>query len=121
MPNKPHQNTLHLLHAHIHRRSHGRVEHPCWNVPPATFLLQVIETLEDDTFTRGQTVSNIGEIITKFMGMYQIYSLVAAHQHVCTMPEAAAVLYGLGWCVAARNLSRCCASTRWRLDRNAGV
>jgi hypothetical protein len=34
-------------------------------MPPTTFLLQVMQTLEDDTFPMGETVSDVGEIVTK--------------------------------------------------------
>jgi hypothetical protein len=34
------------------------------------FLLQGMETLEDDTFTAGETVSNIGEVVTRITGIH---------------------------------------------------
>jgi hypothetical protein len=46
------------------------VEHARRHIPPTTFLLQVIETLEDDTFTVGKTVSHIGEVVTRVMSIH---------------------------------------------------
>ena len=52
-PNQSHQNTLHFLNAHVHMLNHSPVEHASRHIPPPTFLLQGIETLEDDTFHDG--------------------------------------------------------------------
>ena len=59
MPDKPYENTLHFLHAHIHILDHSSVEHSCWHIPPTTFLLEIVETLQDNAFTVGKTISNI--------------------------------------------------------------
>src|SRR5262249_57259542 len=68
MPNESYQNTLHFLNAHIHMLNHSPVEHPCRNIPPPTLLLQVVETLQNDTFPVGETVSDVGKIITWITG-----------------------------------------------------
>jgi hypothetical protein len=62
MSDQPYEDTLHFLNAHVYVLNHCSVQHSCGNIPPPTFLLQVIETLEDDAFPVGETVSNIGEI-----------------------------------------------------------
>jgi hypothetical protein len=59
LTNKTHENTLHLLNAHVHMLDHTPVQHPRRNIPPTAFLLEVIKTLEDDAFAVGETVSNI--------------------------------------------------------------
>src|SRR5215813_15527350 len=70
MPNQSHQNTLHFLYAHIDMLNHSPVEHSRGNIPPTTFLLQVIEALEDDAFPVGETVSNVGKIVTRITGRH---------------------------------------------------
>jgi hypothetical protein len=42
--------------------AHTSIQHSYRYIPPPTFLLQVVEALEDDMFPLGETVSNIGEI-----------------------------------------------------------
>ena len=68
MSDQPHQNTLHFLNTHVHILNNRSIEHSCGHMSPATFLLEVIETLEDDTFPVGETVSNIGEVVTRITG-----------------------------------------------------
>src|SRR5262245_6114238 len=63
-PNQPHQDTLHLLYTHVHILNHSSIEHTRRNIPPPTLLLQVVEALENDTFPVGETVSNIGKMLT---------------------------------------------------------
>src|SRR5712691_4984260 len=70
MSDQPYQDTLHFLNGHVYMLNHTPVEHPCRHIPPTTFLLQGVETLQDDTFPVGQTVSNIREIVTRVMSMY---------------------------------------------------
>src|SRR6266700_3270228 len=41
------------------------VQHSCWDISPTAYLPQVIETLEDDAFPLGETVSNVGKIVTR--------------------------------------------------------
>jgi hypothetical protein len=65
MPDQPYQNTLQFLNAHIDMLNHSPVQHSRRNIPPPTFLLQVMKTLEDDAFPVGETVSNIGKIGTR--------------------------------------------------------
>jgi hypothetical protein len=48
MPNQPYQDTLHFLNAHIDMLNHTPVEHSCRHIPPTTFLLQIIETPQND-------------------------------------------------------------------------
>jgi len=56
--------------------NHSSVQHCRRDIPPTTFLLQVIETLEDDTFPAGKTVSNIGEIVTGVAVIHGKFSLL---------------------------------------------
>src|SRR5215813_10326598 len=78
MPDQPCQNILHFFNAHIDMLNHSPVEHPCRHIPPPTFLLQVVETLEDDTFPMGEPVSDVWEIITWIMGRhrYRLFDVV---------------------------------------------
>jgi len=46
----------------------GCLEYSCQNIPPPTFLLQIIETLEDYAFPMGETVFHIWEIVTRVTG-----------------------------------------------------
>jgi len=64
------QNTLHFLNAHVTMLNHSPVQHSRRNIPPPTFLLQVVKALQDDTFPMGETVSNIGEIVTRVTGRH---------------------------------------------------
>jgi hypothetical protein len=67
IPDQPHQDSLHFLNAHIDMLNHAPVQHSRRDIPPTTFLLQVIETLENNTFPMGETVSNIREVVTRVM------------------------------------------------------
>ena len=58
MSDQPHQDTLHFLNAHIDMLNHSPIEHSCRDIPPPAFLLQGIQTLENDTFSMGETVSD---------------------------------------------------------------
>jgi hypothetical protein len=80
----------HLLHTlstsdHNSQRDHGRhidmlhhstIKHSRRHIPPTTFPLQVIETLQDDAFPVGETVSDVGEIGTRLRGTHVRFSLV---------------------------------------------
>jgi hypothetical protein len=79
MSDQPYQNTLHFLNAHIDMLNHSSVQHPCRHIPPPSFPLQVIETLEDDAFTMSETVSNIWERVTRVMAMHRsmLFALVS--------------------------------------------
>src|SRR6266446_2061919 len=70
MSDQPHQNTLHLLNTHIDMLNHSPVEHARRDMSPPAFLLQGVETLKDDTFPAGETVSNIGEVVTRVTGIH---------------------------------------------------
>jgi hypothetical protein len=70
MPYQSYQNTLHLINTHIHMLDHTSVEHACGNMPPTAFLLQVIETLQDDAFTVGETVSDVWQILMRITVMH---------------------------------------------------
>jgi hypothetical protein len=59
MPDQSYQNALHFFDAHVYILDHSSVEHPSGNIPAIAFLLQGVETLQDDAFTVGETVSNI--------------------------------------------------------------
>jgi hypothetical protein len=65
LPDQSSQNALHFLHAHIDMLDHRSVDHPCGNIPPTAFLLEVMETREDDAFLVGETVSNIRKIFPR--------------------------------------------------------
>jgi hypothetical protein len=47
------------------------IEHPRRHIPPTTFVLQVIETLEDDAFPMSETVSDVGELVTRVAAMHR--------------------------------------------------
>ena len=70
MSNEPYQDTLHFLNTHIHMLNYTAIQHSCRHIPSPSFLLQVIETLEDDTFTVSDTVSNIEEVVTRLTAMH---------------------------------------------------
>jgi hypothetical protein len=76
IPDQPYQNTLHFFNAHIDILNHSSIEHSRRNIPPLTFLLQIIETLEDDTFPVGETVSDVGEVVMRVLAVHQWFSLV---------------------------------------------
>src|SRR5215510_7987290 len=63
--NQPYQHALHFLHAHIDMLNHSSIEHSRRNIPPTTFLLQVVETLQNDTFPVGETVSDVWKIVAR--------------------------------------------------------
>jgi hypothetical protein len=65
MPNQSHQNGLQFLNGHVHMLSHSPVQHSRRDIPPTTFLLQGVETLENNALPVGETVANIGEIRTR--------------------------------------------------------
>jgi hypothetical protein len=69
--NQPHQNALHFLNTHVHMLNHSPIQHARRNIPPPTLLLQVVETLENDAFPLGETVSDVGEIVTRVMGRHR--------------------------------------------------
>src|SRR5438093_6937213 len=56
--------------------NHSSVEHSCGDIPPSSFLLQGIETLEDDSFPDGKTVFHIWEIVTGVTSTHMEFSLV---------------------------------------------
>jgi hypothetical protein len=68
--NQSHQNTLHVLNAHIDVLDHSPVGHCCGNMPPTTFLLEVSKALQDDAFTVGESVSDVWQVITRITAMH---------------------------------------------------
>jgi hypothetical protein len=71
MSDQPHQNTLHFRDGHVHMLNHSSVPHFCRYIryiPPPTCLRQVIETLEDNVFPMGETVSDIRKIVMRITG-----------------------------------------------------
>ena len=46
------------------------VEYSCGNISPPTLLLQVVETLQNDALPVGETVSNVGKIVTRITGRH---------------------------------------------------
>src|SRR6266446_1224170 len=95
MSDQPHQNTLHLLNTHVHMFNHSPVKHARRNIPPPAFLLQSIETLEDNTFTMGETVSNIGEVVTRVTDRH---IRASPYRHAETM--ATMLVWSSGYTVA---------------------
>jgi hypothetical protein len=75
MSDESYQNTLHFLHAHIDILDHTPIKHSCRHMPPTAFLLERIETLQDNAFTGGETVSYIREIVMKVTGRHVPCSL----------------------------------------------
>jgi hypothetical protein len=76
MSDEPHKDTLHFLNAHLRILDDSPVQPSRRDMPPAAFLLQGIETLEEDTFLLGETVSEVWEIITRVTGTHVEFSLV---------------------------------------------
>jgi hypothetical protein len=70
MSDEPNKNALHFLHAHVYMLNHSSVQHSRRDIPPPTFLLQVVETLQNYTFPVGETVSNVGEIVTRITAIH---------------------------------------------------
>jgi hypothetical protein len=56
--------------------NHSSIEHARRHIPPPTLLLQGMETLEDDAFPVGETVSNIGEVVARVMSIHVRFFLV---------------------------------------------
>jgi hypothetical protein len=50
--------------------NHSPIEHPYRNIPPTTFLLQVIQTLKNDMFPMGEPVSEVGKKVTGVTGRH---------------------------------------------------
>jgi hypothetical protein len=74
MSDQPHQDALHCLNAHIHILDDRSIKYPCGNMSPPAFLLQVIQTFQDDTFRVGKTVSDVWEIGTRVMDIHVKFS-----------------------------------------------
>jgi hypothetical protein len=70
MSDEPYKDTLHFRNAHVHILDDSPVQHSCGHIPPTTFLLQVVETLQNDTFPVGEPVSNVGKFLTKITGRH---------------------------------------------------
>jgi len=64
-------------------------------MPPPTFLLQVIETLENNTFPMGETVFHIREIVTRVTARH---GQVPLYRHAETM--ATMLVWSSGYTVA---------------------
>jgi hypothetical protein len=56
--------------------NHTPIQHPCGNIPPPAFPLQVSKTLEDNAFPVSETVSDVGEIVTRITVGHQQFSFV---------------------------------------------
>jgi hypothetical protein len=59
-----------IKHALVLILAHTSIQHTRRHILPTTFLLQGMKTLEDNTFPMGETVSNIGEVVTRVMGRH---------------------------------------------------
>jgi hypothetical protein len=85
MPDEPHKNALHLVNTHIHAFHHTPVQHPRWDVPTTTLLLQFFEAPEDDSFTMGETVLHIWQIITTIMVRHMRFFPRLSAEDIATM------------------------------------
>jgi len=56
--------------------NHSSIEHARRHIPPPAFLWQVRESLEDDAFSVGEPVSNIGEVVARVMSIHVRFFLV---------------------------------------------
>jgi hypothetical protein len=70
IPDQPYQNALHFLNAHIDMLNHSPIQHARGDIPPTSFLLQVVETLQNDAFPMGETVTNVWKIVARIMGRH---------------------------------------------------
>ena len=75
LPNQPYQDALHLLDAHINILDYTSVKHTRWHVSATTFLLERVQTLQDDPFSMCQTVSHVREILMRVTGRHVWFSL----------------------------------------------
>ncbi len=80
MSDKPYQDTLHFINRHIHILDYTPVEHARWHMPVTALFLQCTEALQDDSFTVGETISHIGEIVTRVAVIHNRSSYPRAHQ-----------------------------------------
>jgi hypothetical protein len=64
LPDQPYKYALPFLNAHIHILDDRCIKHACRHMSPPTCLQQGMQTLEDDAFPMGETVSDVGEIVT---------------------------------------------------------
>ncbi len=56
--------------------NHTPVEHARWHMPVTALLLQCTEAPQNDSFTVGETVSDIGEIVTRVAVTHVRFSVV---------------------------------------------
>src|SRR5215831_18819446 len=68
--------------------NHSSIEHSRKHIPPPSFLLQVIQTLENDTVPMGETVLHIRKRVTK---------VTARHVHVPLYRHAETMATMLVW------------------------
>jgi hypothetical protein len=59
-----------IKHALVLILAHTSIQHSRRDIPPTTFLLQGVETLQDNTFPMGETVSDIRKIVTRVTGRH---------------------------------------------------
>src|SRR6266581_1957835 len=85
MSDQPHQDTLQFLNAHIHILNHTAVKHSCRHIPPTAFLLQVIETLQDDTFSTGEPIFHIREIVMRVTVIHVQFSPTVLTYFLCPL------------------------------------
>jgi hypothetical protein len=77
-----------LKSPYIDMLKHTPVKHICWYVSTTTFLLQRGETLQDDVFTGGETISHIRGISMRIVGT-QVRCSVPLHEGQCRLPVRA--------------------------------
>ena len=65
LPDQPYKYALPFFHAHIHILADRCIKHAYRHIPPTAFLLQVVETLQNDTFPLAETASYIRESVIK--------------------------------------------------------
>jgi len=67
--------------------NHSPIQHARRDIPPTAFLLQGIETLEDDTFPLGETISDVWESVIRVSVVHDssivitedVYGVVLTH------------------------------------------
>lgn len=60
--------SLKFLHAHIQMLDDPAVEHRSRYTPSSTFILQPVETIQDDPLFAGESVSHIRKIVNNIRG-----------------------------------------------------
>jgi hypothetical protein len=97
IPHQSYQNTLHFLHTHIDIFDHSSVEHACGHMSTTTVLLQVVETLEDDTFPAGETITDIRQRVTRGTAVHGGAPLIGADLPCVVFTHWETTTHGMRW------------------------